>query len=490
MTAPLVYHKISLMRKTKIVCTIGPASGSPAMIEKLIGAGMNVARLNFSHGSYDEHLQKIELIRSISAKLGMTVGILQDLSGPKIRIGSIENSPVELKAGQEFLFTTRDVPGDATRVNLPFPNLPKQLKRGQMIYVDDAKLEFRVVSTSETEIHTKVVIGGELSSKKGFTVPGADYDIAGVTDKDREDLRWGLEHGVDWVASSFVRSADDIVPLRKVMREADRRVPVIAKIELPEAVKNIQAIVEAYDGIMVARGDLGIELPIAEVPVIQKNIICHCNCAGKPVITATQMLDSMMSNPRPTRAEVTDVANAIIDGTDATMLSGETAAGKFPLESVQMMDRIARRTEKSLDYKAMFERQCHTSPVPKRSRGIAVTEAIGESAVNLASDLRVSAIITCTFGGTTARLVSKFRPEARIVAAASNDETARRLTLSWGVHPICVEMAKDTDGLIRNAVEAAVDYKLVKRGDTVLIIAGVPVGIAGSTSLIRVLKVE
>ena len=470
------------MRRTKIVCTIGPATSSPEMIEKLIKAGMNVARLNFSHGSYEEHLERIKFIRSLSDKLGKTVGILQDLSGPKIRIGRIENSPVRVEPGARFTFSTREVAGDAKQVNLPFPKLPSQLKRGQMIYLDDAKLELKVISTSDTEIVTKVVIGGELSSNKGFTVPGASYDVPGVTEKDKADLRWGLEHGVDWVASSFVRGQDDIVPLRKIMREADRRVPVIAKIERREAVKNIQSIIEAYDGIMVARGDLGIELPIDEVPVIQKNIIRRCNRAGKPVITATQMLDSMMTNPRPTRAEVTDVANAIIDGTDATMLSGETAAGQFPLESVQMMDRIARTTEKSLV--KMIARDLQSRAI------IDVTEAIGEAAVNLASDLRVPAIITCTFGGTTARLVSKFRPEARIVAAASNDETARRLTLSWGVHPIFVEMAKDTDGLIRNALEAAVDYKLVKRGDTVLVIAGVPVGVAGSTSLIRVLKVE
>ncbi len=471
------------MRRTKIVCTIGPATNSPEKIEKLIKAGMNVARLNFSHGTYDQHLTVISQIREISEKLGKPVGILQDLSGPKIRIGKIADSPVVLEPGQQFTFTTKEVVGDSSHVTLPFPQLPGQIKRGQMIYVDDAKLEFRVVSSRDTEIVTKVVIGGELSSNKGFTVPGASYDVPGVTEKDKQDLRWGLEHGVDWVASSFVRCADDIVPLRKVMREAERRAPVIAKIERPEAVKNIEEIIDAYDGIMVARGDLGIELPIDEVPVIQKHIIRRCNCAGKPVITATQMLDSMMTNPRPTRAEVTDVANAIIDGTDATMLSGETAAGQFPLESVQMMDKIARRTERSLDYRAIFERQ---KCLPTND----VTEAIGEAAVNLAADLHVPAIITCTFGGTTARLVSKFRPEARIIAAASNDETARRLTLSWGVQPIFVEMAKDTDGLIQNAVEAACDFKLVKRGDTVLMIAGVPVGVAGSTSLIRVLKVE
>lgn len=471
------------MRRTKIVCTIGPATSSPEMIEKLIKAGMNVARLNFSHGSYEEHLARIQSIRSISEKMGKTIGILQDLSGPKIRIGKIANSPVCVKQGSRFTFTTNEIEGDNTQVMLPFPELFKQLKRGQMIYVDDAKLEFKVTSISDSEIVTKVVIGGELGSNKGFTVPGADYDVPGVTEKDKQDLKWGLEHGVDWAASSFVRSADDIVPLHKVMREVGRRIPVVAKIERPEAVRNIMSIVEAYDGVMVARGDLGIEIPIDEVPVIQKNIIHHCNRAGKPVITATQMLDSMMTNPRPTRAEVTDVANAIIDGTDATMLSGETAAGQYPIQAVQMMDRIARRTEKSLDYKGIFARR---TDYPSKD----ITDAIGEAAVNLASDLQLPAIITCTFGGTTARLVSKYRPEAQIIGAASNVETARRLTLSWGVKPVYVEMAQDTDGLIRNAIEAAVDYKLVKKGDTVLMIAGVPVGVPGSTSLIRILKVD
>jgi pyruvate kinase len=444
---------------------------------------MNVARLNFSHGSYDEHLKKIKLIRSISERLGKTVGILQDLSGPKIRIGRIADAPVRLIPGQKYTFTTAEVEGDAERVTLPFPALVKQVKKNQMIYLDDAKLEFKVVSTNGSDIVTRVVIGGELYSNKGFTVPGAEYDIPGVTEKDKDDLRFGLEHGVDWAASSFVRSEEDMKPLRKVMREVGRRVPVIAKIERPEAVRNVISIIEEYDGVMVARGDLGIELPIDEVPAIQKNIIRHCNRLGKPVITATQMLDSMISNPRPTRAEVTDVANAIIDGTDATMLSGETAMGEFPVETVKMMDKIARSTEKSLDYKSISERRME---YPTHD----TTEAIGEAAAKLARDIKVSAIITCTYGGTTARLVSKYRPEAQIIAATSNDETARRLTLSWGVNPIYVEMAKDTDGLIENAVEAACDNKLVKKGDTVLVIAGVPVGIPGNTSLIRVLTVD
>ena len=471
------------MRRTKIVCTIGPATSSPEMLEKLIRMGMNVARLNFSHGTYDEHRERITHTRRICEKLGTTVAVLQDLPGPKMRIGGFADPPVRVTPGQEFTFTTRDIEGDSSAVRLPFPEIVRQAKRGQLIYVDDAKLEFRVVSATDTDIITKVVIGGELGSSKGFTVPGASIAIPGVTEQDKEDLRFGLDYGVDWVASSFVRSADDIKPLRKVMREAGRRVPVIAKIERPEAVRNIESIVEAYDGVMVARGDLGIELPIHEVPVIQKSIIRHCNCAGKPVITATQMLDSMMSSPRPTRAEVTDVANAIIDGTDAIMLSGETAVGKFPVESVKMMDMIARRTERSADF---------LEPCRQRLDYVArdTTEAFGEAAVRLARDIRLAAIITCTFGGTTARLVSKYRPQTQIIGAASNEETARRLALCWGVKPVYVEMAKDTDGLIRNAVEAAQDSKLVNKGDSVLVIAGVPVGVPGNTSLIRVLKVE
>lgn len=471
------------MRKTKIVCTIGPASDSPEMIEKLILAGMNVARLNFSHGSYEEHAQKISLIRNISDKLGKCVGILQDLSGPKIRIGKIAKTPAHLVPNQTFIFTTREVEGDNTQVTLPFPSLLKQLKKNQLIYVDDAKLEFKITAVNGTDIESKVIIGGDLGSNKGFTIPGASFDLLGVTDKDKDDLRFGLEHGVDWVASSFVRSAEDIMPLKKVMREVGKRVPVIAKIERPEAVKDILNIIETYDGIMVARGDMGIELPIDEVPMIQKRIIEYCNRAGTPVITATQMLDSMISNPRPTRAEVTDVANAIIDGTDAIMLSGETAIGAFPVRSVQMMDKIARRTEKSVSFKRICDRKLD---YPTRD----VTEAIGEAAANLARDIDVSAIIACTSGGTTARLVSKYRPVHLIIAAASTHEAARRLSLSWGTLPIYVETARDIDHLIENAVEAALETGVIKKGSTILLIAGVPVGVPGNTSLIRVMKAE
>ncbi|MDH7600603.1 MAG: pyruvate kinase [Armatimonadota bacterium] len=471
-----------MTRRTKIVCTIGPATESPEMIEKLVRAGMDVARLNFSHGTHAEHAEKIRLIRQISAKLRRNVGILQDLPGPKIRIGTIENPPVRLQPGQQYVFTIRSVAGNEHEVSLPYPEVLRQIKRGQLIYVDDAKLEFKVTSVTDTDIVTTVVTGGELNPHKGFTAPGVSYEIPGITDKDKEDLRFGLEQGVDWVASSFVRSADDLLPLKNVMREVGKSAPVIAKIERPEAVRNLADIIETYDGIMVARGDLGIELPIHEVPVIQKTIIKYCNRAGKPVITATQMLDSMISNPRPTRAEVTDVANAIIDGTDATMLSGETAVGMFPVEAVQMMDAIAKRTERSPEYRACCAQRLE---YPTRD----VTEAISEAAAKLSADLRVSAIITCTYGGTTARLVAKYRPEAKIIAAASSEETTRRLSLCWGVTAICVEMARDTDALIENAVEASLDAKLIKKGDTVLVIAGVPVGVPGNTSLIRVLKV-
>lgn len=469
------------MRRTKIVCTIGPATTSPEMIEHLTKAGMNVARLNFSHGSHEEHLARIREIRRIADRLGATVGILQDLPGPKIRIGRIADAPVVVEPGRRFVFTAREVEGSEERVTLPHPEIVGRIKRGALIYVDDAKLEFRVVSTTQTDIVTRVVVGGELGSNKGFTAPGVDIDVPGVTEKDILDLRFGLENGVDWVASSFVRKAEDLAPLREEMRRAGVSVPVIAKIERPEAVRNIQEIVGAYDGVMVARGDMGIELPIDQVPEIQKSIIRHCNRAGKPVITATQMLDSMMNNPRPTRAEVTDVANAIIDGTDATMLSGETAIGSYPLQAVKMMDRIARRTEKSLDYRAILQRRMQYSTSD-------VTEAIGEAAVKLAADLDVPAIITCTFGGATARLVSKYRPRARIIAAASNEQTARRLTLSWGVCPLCVPMAGDTDELISFAVGAARERRLVRDGANVVIIAGIPVGEPGNTSLIRVVK--
>jgi pyruvate kinase len=452
------------------------------MIRELICAGMNIARLNFSHGTHEDHHKVIGLIRRLSAEAGRPVGILQDLSGPKIRAGKVDKTTVILHPGQKFVFTTRDVPGDEHEINLPYPEYVEQVQRGSTIFVDDAKLQFSVLSKTDTDIETEVVIGGELSSRKGVSVPGARASAVCATPKDIADLEFGLKAGVDWVAISFCTSPSDRKAFDDVMARVGVRRPILAKIERPEAVQAIDAMIEAFDGILIARGDLGIELPIHEVPMIQKKIIEKCNAAGKPVITATQMLDSMMHNARPTRAEATDVANAILDGTDATMLSGETAAGEYPIESIKMMDQIARSTEKSIDY-ADIVRERKNWPAES------VTEAVGQATAELAIDLRVAAVITCTATGTTARLVSKYRPPAPIIAAASREETVGQLALSWGVLPVAVPETDSTDVLIHVAVESARTTGLLKKGDTVVVTAGVPVGLPGNTSLIRVVKI-
>lgn len=470
------------MRRAKIVCTIGPATNSEEMITNLIKAGMNVARINFSHGEYEDHKKTIETIRRVSDQLDTCVGIMQDLQGPKIRIGKIKNDKILLEQGRKFTFTTEQVEGNEIKVTLPCPELPTQLKKNQIVYVDDARLEFKVISTTKTEIFTKVTVGGYLGSRKGFTAPGASYNIPSITEKDKEDLKFGIENGVDWIASSFVRTADDIKPLQKIMREMGKRIPIIAKIERPEAIKNIKSILDNYEGIMVARGDLGIELSLDEVPIIQKNIIRECNRLGRPVITATQMLDSMMSNPRPTRAEVSDVANAVIDGSDAVMLSGETAVGKYPIDAVTVMDNIITHTEKSLDIRSI----CHWKLDEYKSSS--VTEAVAESSANLATELNATAIITCTYGGQTARMTAKYRPSSPIIAAASSEETARKMTLFWGVHPINVSRAEKREDLVENALHAAMDLKLVKNGDTIVMVAGVVVGMPGNTSMIQVMR--
>jgi len=471
------------VRKTKIVCTIGPASSSPEALAALVKAGMDVARLNFSHGAYEEHAERIGILRRISTETGRLVGILQDLSGPKIRLGLVQQDPLVLETGQRFVFTSRDVPGDSNEVNLPHPELISQVKRGWSIFVDDAKLEFKVTSATDTDVQTTVVVGGPLSSRKGVTVPGSVLNQPSMTQKDECDLRFGLKSGVDWIAASFVRSPDDVEPIRRVMDEMGIRAPVIAKIERPEAVRQIDEIIKAFDGIMIARGDLGIELPIEKVPLIQKSIIKKCNCAGKPVITATQMLDSMIRNSQPTRAEVTDVANAILDGADATMLSGETAVGAFPIRTVEMMTRIAVTTETSLRYGEVRRQLCAKA-------ADSVTDAIGEAAAELAYDLGLSSIITSTATGGTARMISKYRPKARIIAAASQTSVARQLTLSWGVSPMSVPICRTTDETIEQAIRMAKQAKLVKAGDTVVVTGGFPVGAPGRTNLIKIERVS
>lgn len=466
------------MRRTKIVCTIGPASQSDDMMKQIAVAGMNVARLNFSHGTKDEHAQRIKTIRRIESQIGKPIAILQDLPGPKIRTGVMQET-VNLVQGQRFTFTVREVCGTLDEVNLPFPEMVHQAAKGGQIFVADGQLEFCIEDVTATDIITRVVIGGQMGSNKGVNMPGARFSLPSVTDADIDDLEFGLAHDVDWVAASFVRCAADLKPVRDVIRKSGKDVRLIAKIEKSEAVADIDAIIEAADGIMVARGDLGVEMPLEAVPSIQKMIIRKCNDAGKPVITATQMLESMISNRRPTRAEVTDVANAIIDGTDAVMLSGETAVGDYPVDTVSMMSKIAMEAENSLDYHKIWEeRSAAASPT--------VTEAIAQATVDIALDLHAAAIVTPTSSGATARAVSKYRPSSLIVAASTMPATYRQLALSWGVYTVLVAPSRNTDDMIQEAVEGVLRAGLVNEGDMIVLTAGVPAGVPGRTNLIKV----
>jgi pyruvate kinase len=471
-------HRDFTMRRTKIVCTIGPASDASDMLERIAGAGMNVARLNFSHGTLEEHQRRIADIREIEKKLGQPIAILQDLPGPKIRTGPMEGT-VTLIPGQRFVFTTRGVPGSAEETNLPYPELVRQARPGQQIFVADGELEFRVESVTDTDIITSVVVGGAFGARKGVNMPGADVDLPSVTERDMEDLKLGLANDVDWVAASFVRSARDLEPIRWMIRTSEKPTLLIAKIEKREAVEDIDAIIEAADGIMVARGDLGVEMPLENVPEVQKTIIAKCNQAGKPVITATQMLESMISNRRPTRAEVTDVANAILDGTDAVMLSGETAVGQFPVDTVTMMSKIAVQAEASFEYRRMWKEKAAAATKT-------VTDAIAQATVEIAHDLDAAAIVTPTSSGTTARAVSKYRPRVPIIAAAMSPSTFRQLGLSWGVYPVLVVPSRNTDDMIDEAVKGANRASLVNDGDTVVLTAGIPAGVPGRTNLIKV----
>jgi len=449
------------------------------MLHSLAESGMNVARLNFSHGTHEEHGARIAAIRRIEEQLGKPIAILQDLPGPKLRTGPMAPGTVDLVPGQRFVFTTRDVPGSAEEVNLPHPELVRQAKPGQQVFVADGDFEFQVDEVTDTDIITRVIIGGPLGAHKGINMPGAELDLPSVTDDDIEDLKFGLEQDVDWVAASFVRKASDLDPIHELIAQSGKPTRLIAKIEKAEAVENIESIIEAVDGIMVARGDLGVELPLEKVAVAQKMIIRKCNQAGKPVITATQMLDSMIRNRRPTRAEVTDVANAVFDGTDATMLSGETAIGKFPIEAVLMMRAILLETEATLDYCRLMEESVRLS-------ANTVTDAIAQASVSLAWDLSAAAIITPTSSGATARAVSQYRPVAPIIAAPTLISTYRQLALSWGVYPVLVARGANTDEMIEEAMRGADLIGVVQPGDTVVLTAGIPAGVPGRTNLIKV----
>lgn len=473
------------MRRTKIVCTLGPAVDEPGQVAELARAGMDVARLNFSHGNFEEHRARFAAVRAASKETGKCLAVLQDLCGPKIRIGSVANG-TRLRRDARFVLTTDPVAGTEERVQLPIPELVRAVKPGDRLLLDDGLIELVVISKTETELDTRVITGGQISSKKGISAPGVRLDIEAVTPKDKEDVRFGLELGVDYVALSFVKCADDVLTLRDIMREAGRIVPIIVKIEKFEACENLDAILEVADGAMVARGDLGVEMPVEEVAVTQKRIIRACNRIGIPVITATQMLDSMIRNPRPTRAEVTDITNAVLDGTDALMLSGETAAGAYPLEAVQMMARIAECAEGAIDYAHVLDEkhiEHRTRHVSTRS---SVTDAIGEAVAGIAAEQNATAILCSTTSGGTARVVSKFRPKAPILAATTEESSYRTMALNWGVQPMIVPFPSDTEEMIAHTVEAATALGHVHNGDLVVITAGTPLGVPGSTNLIKV----
>lgn len=468
------------MRKTKIVCTIGPSSESLENTKKLIMAGMNVARLNFSHGDFEEHGNRIKNIRQASKELGKTVAILLDTKGPEIRLGKLAEEPIELVQDDYIVLTTEEILGDRNRIPVTYANLPQDVKVGSTILIDDGLIGLTVVDVQGTEIKCRIVNSGPIKSKKGVNVPGVHISLPGITEKDANDIVFGIEQGIDFIAASFVRKASDVLEIRELLeRHNASHIQIISKIENQQGVDNLDEILELSDGLMVARGDLGVEIPAEEVPLVQKTMIEKCNRAGKPVITATQMLDSMQRNPRPTRAEASDVANAIFDGTDAIMLSGETAAGKYPVESVLTMSRIAERAESALHYREIFTKQANAQQT-------SVTEAISQAVANSALDLNASAIITSTESGYTARMISKYRPKSPIIAVTPVEQVMRKLQLVWGVIPAHGTSASTTDEMFDIAVNGAIGTGLVRLGDTVVITAGVPVGLSGTTNLIKI----
>lgn len=464
------------MTRTKIVCTIGPTSESPEIIRELIKNGMNVARLNFSHGTRQEHKEKINIIRSISDELNQPVAILQDLAGPKIRVGIIREPGIRLEAGDDFILTGQNVEGTRERVSVSYANLPAEVSEGDRILLADGAMELTVKRTNLSEIYCEVITGGVLTSHKGINLPTGTIKVPSLTDKDRKDLVFGLENEVDYVALSFVRRAEDILQVKEIIRQNNGNAPVIAKIEKHEAIDQIDDIIEVSDGIMVARGDLGVEIPLENVPSIQKMLIRRANIMGKPVITATQMLRSMVDSPRPTRAEATDVANAVLDGTDAVMLSEETANGSHPVKAVQFMRRIVGSAESG------FPHNKYLQLIPQSE----VSESVAHASCVLADHLNASAIVATTQSGRTAEYISRFRPRQPIIALSPDRVTVRRLSLFWGCFPRFVAVPKDTDDMLESAAQSAMETGQVSKGDLVVITAGHPVWVAGTTNMLRV----
>lgn len=467
------------MRRTKIVCTIGPGCENVEILKKMMQAGMDVARLNFSHGTHAEHEKRIKLVRQAASEGSYNVALLLDTKGPEIRIGKFKEEPVTLIEGNKVILTTEEILGDSERIHVNYSGLPADVKQGDTVLIADGLIELKVLNSTEKEIECEILNGGKLTSQKGVNVPGVKISLPAMTEQDISDIKFGIAQNMDFIAASFVRKPADVLAIREVLEEAGADLDIIAKIENREGVENVAEIIKVVDGIMVARGDLGVEIPAEEVPLLQKRIIDKCNRLGKPVITATQMLESMIQNPRPTRAEASDVANAIFDGTDAVMLSGETAVGKYPVEAVKTMAKIAECSEKALNYEEILSKK-------RLIQTRTVTDSISYATCAMAQDLGAAAIITATQTGYTSIMVSKYRPRSPVIAVTPVESILRKMALVWGVKPVLTMETKTTDEMISAAVNCTLAAGLIKSGDLVVITAGVPAGIHGTTNLIRV----
>ena len=468
------------MRKTKIVCTLGPATDNEEVLRQMMLEGMNVARCNFSHATYDEHKKRMDMIKKLRKEVGQPVAILLDTKGPEVRVKNFKDGRVTLEEGQLFTLTADEVEGTKDKVSVTYNRLYEDLEVGMRVLIDDGLIEMTVEQVDRTNIVCRVINGGVVSNHKGVNVPDVDLSMPYISDKDREDILFGISQDVDFIAASFVQKKEDILQLRRLLeKNGGSDIKIIAKIENAQGVANIDDIIEVSDGIMGARGDMGVEIPYEEVPVIQKKIIKKVYRTGKQVITATQMLESMIKNPRPTRAETTDVANAVYDGTSAIMLSGETAAGAYPVEAVKTMVRIAERTEQDVDYRKRFYQSA-------RETDTDITNAICHASCTTALDLNAKAIVTVTKSGTSARMLSKYRPESDIISCATTEKVCRQLSLTWGVTPIVIKEEKEVFHLFDKAIQAAVKMKLLGAGDLTVITSGVPIGVSGTTNMMKV----
>lgn len=479
---PLDILQSNPSRRTKIVCTIGPSTSSASAIKELLEAGMDVARINFSHGTHKEHARQIRTLRKVAKQVGSPLAIMQDLPGPKDRTGKLKKGVVELKENADFVLTTKEVLGDEHQVSVGLPDLPKSVKLGDTIFLDDGTIKLTVVAISDTDVNCHVIAGGRLGEDKGINIPGIAWDTPTITEDDWRHLVFGLKHNVDFVALSFIREAEDVLKVRRFLQQKKAAPALIAKIERREALDNLDEILEVADGAMVARGDLGIEIPIQRVPIAQKRIIRKCNHLGKPVIVATQMLDSMVDAPSPTRAEVTDIANAIFDGADALMLSEETAVGNYPKEAVSMMAAVTLEAESALPYDEILASK-------GKDLQPQTDDAISYAACHIAHQLEAVAVVAFTSSGSTARRVAKYRPPVPILAITTSQATQRQLSLSWGVHTFQVPEALKIADLFARGARVAKEAGLAHEGDLVVITGGVPIGISGSTNLLKVEKV-